>query len=457
MVTETIGWLLGLDRVAEVRSVRPTLGAEWATRGSGPFWMVLALAGLIVLVALFYRKFQTLSSRRLRWLLTVNRTTLLILLLATLAEPVLRIKIIREGLPTLFVVFDGTASMDIRDRMDADQRAAWERATGLTSTQPSDVPPRRQDFVRGWLRNSDSNVLQSIGRERECRIEYFLFDGQTTSRVRRLSHSNSDNDAQIWEHVAGQLSSNGEVTAIGSVLRDLARQPGARSLAGVVLVSDFVQNSGELPLSSSGADASSPVGALKVPIYTLGVGIERSRDVAVQLAADPKIRRGEKTELKVSLRQTGLDGQTAKLLVAARVLDGAGAGSKERVIARRTIVMDREEIEVEVPYIPARAGERELRVAVEAVDGESVVENNRIARRIQIVDDFIRLLYVAYEPTWEWRFVRSVSPRPGRGYERVSNVSRFIGSARSRSEPAFPPHSGHGSRRVFRARRDLSR
>ena len=40
-----------------------------------------------------------------------------------------------------------------------------------------------------------------------------------------------------------------------------------------------------------------------------------------------------------------------------------------------------------------------------------VDQNNRADREVNIRDDFLRLMYVEYEPTWEWRFIKEVFHR----------------------------------------------
>ena len=43
--------------------------------------------------------------------------------------------------------------------------------------------------------------------------------------------------------------------------------------------------------------------------------------------------------------------------------------------------------------------------------GESARDSHRATREMMVRDDFIRLMYVEYEPTWEWRFIKEVFHR----------------------------------------------
>ncbi len=48
---------------------------------------------------------------------------------------------------------------------------------------------------------------------------------------------------------------------------------------------------------------------------------------------------------------------------------------------------------------------------LDPLEGEVVSQNNSAGREVTIIDDFMRLLFVEYEPTWEWRFVKEVFHR----------------------------------------------
>ncbi len=414
MIARSIAWLLGLERVASVDRVRPVLGAEWATRGSGPFWLCVSVVAIVLLVGLFYLKFQNRGSRRVRLLLAVSRILLFLLLLTTLAEPVLQVTVARLERPRLFVVFDGTASMALRDQYDSQSLTKLAAATGLSvESTNNELAPTRQNYVAAWLTRTGEtdSLLAQIDRSALCQLRLFLFDGQTDSRIRELKTRDGEGGRIQWEHVADQLSTGGQVTALGSVLHDLSRQGSRGQLAGIIMISDFGQNAGEHPLGNTDPSTLSPLREAGVPIYAIGVGAPRNRDLAVRIEPEAKIRRGEKTTVIVHLQQTDLAGETVHLRLTA-LPPSSGADSEAVIgIDERDVTLESENQLLEIPFLPQIAGELELRVEASLLPGEVVTENNQSARRIQVIDDFIRLLYVAYEPTWEWRFVKEVFHR----------------------------------------------
>jgi len=418
MIIRSIGWLLGLERVASVDRMRLALGAEWATSGSGPFWLSLSVVGIAVLVAIFYLRFQNQGSHRKRVILATVRALLLVLLVFTLAEPVLRITVSRLELPQLFVVFDGTASMSMRDAYNPKELAELVQATGVhhDPTYTSQAPTR-QEYVAAWLTHSTTaglpkSLLAKIHAAGACRMRFFIFDGKTDSRVRELIVKESPDGHVDWKTIASQLSNTGEVTAIGTVLRDLNRQSNRRQLAGVVLISDFGQNSGEYPADSADQLVESPVQELGVPVYPIGVGAPRTRDLEVLIESETRIRLGEKTAVDVRLKQTGIRrGETVQVRVFARDRSGGSGSAPVTEIGVDRVTLNGANKPLQFLFAPQRAGELVLRAHASIVPGEVVTENNRAAQRVQVIDDFIRLLYVAYEPTWEWRFVKEVFHR----------------------------------------------
>ncbi len=408
-MTELIGWLLGLDQVTSIRDVRPGLSADWATRGSGPFWLFFSAVAVFVLVAIFYFRFQNRGSVLLRGCLTLLRAGALILLLLTLAEPVLRASIERLELPTLFLLVDGTASMQICDRYATDQQSRLARITGhWTTDSPQSL--QRIELIQGWLRHDGQQLFDTLQKTQPFKLRSFLFDGRTTSQLRELEPAKGGPSASQLAGVADRLTADGQVTALGSVLRDVARQSGTRNLAGVVMVSDFAQNSGESPLENSDALAPGPAVELGVPIYTIGVGAGRSKDLGVAVRMDPRMRRGETTTVHVELRQVDLDGRTARVRLHARRLESTDE-NQEIVIGEQPVELNGPGAVLGFPFTAEQAGLYELTATVEPLAGEIVVDNNRLSRRIQVIDDFVRLLYVADEPTWEWRFVKEVFHR----------------------------------------------
>lgn len=422
------GWLLGLPGVTGIEQARLTLAASWANQGTGAFWLWLGIGLLGAVAAIFYLRLQTRGSRAARLTLAACRGLLLALLLLTLAEPVLQLAIISRPRPLVYVLLDGTESMAIEDPTSAAQREALAGHVELPRGAASQSGWSRLELVRGLLRaQRPDNVLARLEDQNHYQLEAFVFDGRTTSRLRRLAEAEASRPATDWPRLAEQLTTTGQVTALGNVLADIPQQSGAGRLAAVVLISDFAHNSGPAPLGSSATG--SLVERLGVPLYTVGVGATEVIDLAADLQTDPKIRKGDETSVKVRLRQTGLTGREVLVRVTARPEasdassaaetsdasrdpdPAASADERALPVGQRQVTLEAAEQLVEFPYTPQAAGRFRFEVQAEPLAEEVVSQNNVAWREANIIDDYVRLMYVAYEPSWEWRFVKEVFHR----------------------------------------------
>lgn len=443
-----VSWLLGLENVTSIDQIDPSLAAPWASDEYGPFWVCLGSAVLIALALVFYLRFQNKGSRKVRGMLGACRGLLLALLFLTLADPVLRLGLTNVQNPLVYLVFDGTESMLIEDHWSEEQRTALESAVGSVvvgggestsnrggsdstssggddagapankeSTQGDSAKrasgklATRLDYVRALVGRADDNGwLKKLENERKVQIQPFVFDGNASSQLRRLTPA-AKGTAIDPQHVAKQLTAEGQVTALGALLDDIPQQLGSGNLAAVVIVSDFAHNSGPAPLGSS---QTSPAAKLGVPIFTVGVGATQAVDLAVDLQTDPKMKKAERTNVLVKLKQSGLEGQRVNVSLSARRLAGelGSGGESEMVIGQRQVALGAaESLTIDFPFTPEESGRFEFSASVDPLDGEIVSDNNRAVREVNIIDDYLRLMYVAYEPTWEWRFIKEVFHR----------------------------------------------
>lgn len=406
MITRIIGWLLGIDNVTAIGDFDIALSAAWAK--DRPFYMILAIVCLFVVALLFYLRFQQRGSVAVRIMLGSLRGLLLTLLLLTLAAPVLRTTFTSIQPPSLYVLIDGTESMAIADELPEAERARLSDAVELETPSSQAAPLTRVAFVQALLTKKNDNLLAKLQEEKKCRVETFVFTGNSTSQVRRIDASRNGGDTIEPAYLAEQLRTDGQVTAIGPALTNLGQQLGTGNLAGVVMISDFANNSGMAPLGNRGAIDQSPVGRLGVPIYAVGVGATEALDLSVDIQTDPKMKRAERTNVLVKLRQSGLSGRSATVRVFAQPL---GGDSAEVAIGQKTVTLESAVQHVDFPFTPTEAGRFEFVAEVQPLDGEVVDQNNRAAREVNIIDDYLRLMYAANEPDWEWRFVKEVFHR----------------------------------------------
>lgn len=398
-MTRLLGRWFNLENVDSVDHIGLTFGAPWAQQG--PAWLLFGCLVLIVASAIFYSRYQPRVRVGARAALAVARALLLCLIFLILADPVVSVRMVSHPRPLLWLLFDGTDSMGIEDELSDTERATLNKAAAVsTSNATSAGRISRQGYIQSFVNKPDENLLQQLSQK--YRIKAFIFD--RADGVQSLDAARENSDELDTIKLAKQLTTSGQVTAIGKTLEDLSLRHATGNLGGVLVFSDFDQNTGPAALG--------PAKRLGVPLFTVGIGPEAAVDVAVDLQAPLMMKKAERATVIALVRQTGLKGQSATVRVTARKLGGSVAADDTGIpIGEKTVTLDDQLLPVEFPYEPTDTGRFVFTAAIDPFPGEVVQQNNKTERETTIRDDFLRLMFVEYEPTWEWRFIKEVFHR----------------------------------------------
>ena len=192
----TLGWLLGIENATAIDRLDVSLAAPWAQDGA--FWVFLIaaalwsrLAGLLSPVAAEGPARPADGARR------VSRHP------AGAAAPHAgrsgaAAHVVNRQRPLLYVIFDGTDSMAIEDELPDAERAAIEKAVGWTPARSVSEGPATQQQTQA-LAHGLRPVAAPQGprqpadaarpQDKQVQLEAFMFDGNTTSQLRKLSLS----------------------------------------------------------------------------------------------------------------------------------------------------------------------------------------------------------------------------------------------------------------------------
>ncbi|PQO30504.1 hypothetical protein DTL21_24450 [Bremerella cremea] len=413
MFSKVLGWLFGISDVEMVDGVSMSFAAPWAT--SDPTWLIVGCLAAIGFTVWYYTRIQTGITTLPTAALASVRAIILVLLIVTLADPTIRLTAVRTLKPVLYMVFDGTESMNIRDNLTPDELAALTEAVDNESlnSQASIPELTRQRWVQEYLGKANHNLIDELESQHDIQLEYFLFDGDSTSVARRITSGTQEGPLTPGE-IAPELTTHGKVTALGELVNDLGNQS-TRRLGGLVVFSDFAHNSGIAPLGSSGPNEPTPLQRLGVPIYTIGIGAISTRDIQIEVQPPLKMKKAERSTITVRLNQSGVQGESAQVNVTARPLQGDSIGEdsglQEIVVGSQLVTFDSSIQYLEFSFIPQQSGRFLISASVDVLPGEVSEQNNESSRPVNIVDDYIRLTYIENEPTWEWRFVKEVFHR----------------------------------------------
>lgn len=379
---------IGIESSDNISAVRFDWGSTWASEYTAlVLFACLAVAGL---AAYYYFRRQPTERPRLRRIACIGRGVCLVTLVLVLAQPVLHFDVIRELRPGLLLLFDGSDSMNLEASADDKDSEAKTRL----------------DQVKSTLTASDE-TLSNLSQNYRLRA-YLSTDRGHLLEVGDFSRKPDAESPTQAETLASQLNADAKVTALGASLEEISQRHRGRLLAGVVVVSDFNENSGT-PALTACRD-------LDVPIYTVGVGASEASDLAVSLHSDLVIKKDEQRPVTVQIRQSGLDGQVVSLQLSARRLGSVSGAIEEEIpstlIGKPQIVeLDNKFVTVEIPYEPTHVGRYRLEAKIENLPGEIVTKNNTATREVVVRDEAVRLLFIEHQPTWEWRFVKEVFHR----------------------------------------------
>ncbi len=381
-----------IDRLLGLRELSwsdPSAGLGFEHALPAWLWVLIAIAALFI-AGLSYRRL--LGNRAMRFALAAVRTATILVIVLLLAGPTLVLPRETVERDWLLVMLDRSASMNVRDVMDA--------ATGEAVS--------RERSLREALREQ-AGVFSDERLGRDRRVVWLGFGGSTYPIGSPLV------DGGLGEPDA-------QATLIRTSIEQALRLPSGKPISGIVLMSDgrTPQDTGpELVrrLQQQGvAVFAVPLGAARPPL-DLAIGqadgpqrafVNDIAPVAVtidQLGGEP-INPGEVTV-------TLIDQADGKVL-DEKTLDRAPPGEPLKLNGRSGSVGTARWL-VRVEHKPS-AGQAPL--------NELVTDNNTRSVEVEVIDRPIRVLYIEGYPRWEFRYLKNLLIR-----EKSISASTYLLSA----------------------------
>jgi hypothetical protein len=312
--------------------------------GLNPIFLLLCLLSAAGLAAWTYRRTIPELAPRMKWFLGGTRFAALALILFLLFEPVWQRFDRRESSPVMAVLLD--------DSQSAGRESASEGSIN--------VAEMTRLVANGLPRNIEGAA-----------VEFFRF----SRSIEPVERSTATGDA---------LAFDGDRTNLSGSLSALQRRYQDRRLAGVILVSDGIYNTGSNPLYIA-----EQFGA---PIYTIVVGdTTEQRDVSIRrVTANEIAYSGRQTPVQVGIRSVGFAGERVTVSLSR---SGNIVASEQVILAEGSA-----EFPVDLFFEPETPGIERLRVAVSRLDGEVTHENNQTNLVMRVLESRRQLLLVAGAP-----------------------------------------------------------
>jgi hypothetical protein len=369
-------------------------GTVWSIDSAWPCppWVTLLLVALAALfVAIIYWREAARATRRYRIMLATLRMAILAILLLMIAQVTLSLK--HTGLPYAAVLLDDSLSMTIVDHYaDTPRKALAERlrGSGLRTSELS-----RWNLLRTLTAEHNAELLRGIAAGHKLRV-YFV-TGSRPSRRQDVSG--------IVEEMRS-LAAKGETTRLGAAVRAALDDLRGATPAAVVVLSDGINTDGP-----SLADAAEHARRRGVPLYFVGLGSDRPvRDLKLSdLIVDDVVFVDDVVNFECKLTAAGFAGQ--KVSVVLREKDKPA--TPENILAKTEVTAptDDRPLQLRLQYRPTKVGQFEYVVEALPLAGESLTDNNRQSRVVQVRKEKIRVLLAYAYPSFEFRYLRNMLRR----------------------------------------------
>jgi uncharacterized membrane protein len=404
--------------------------------------MLAVFAGILALTAYLYRRAWGMT-QGVRIGLAITRLLALALIVAALLEPTAVVKQTRTHKRRIPVLLDVSESMSVKDQRkrpeDIVEAAAALGMLPLSETtevsrasMALDAKQRRAiaassrlDLTRALLVKSARPIFESIGEALD--VSYHAF-AKTPHRIQ-------DGNGGTMDFLA-ELKAVEPETSIADSLQAVANTDRGAPLAGIVLLSDGIDNTS----SRRSEEMLHDLGIRGIPVYTIPIGLADPDDVSIRNIVIQEVAfSGDRVPVRVQIRSKGYEKRSARLVV---LLNGRRVSQR---MVRFEGGLQFEDISFRIDLY--KKGAAHIDISIEPFSDEVSVENNRVERSIRVVNEKINVLYIEGSPRWEFRYLRAILKRDPRinatfiasnvGPEMARNSPEHIERFPDRAEEAF--------------------
>ncbi|MEQ9409304.1 MAG: hypothetical protein RIK87_16330 [Fuerstiella sp.] len=397
-------------------------------------WSISVCLAIVLAVTLFLflRKYEArlVSPRVSRSLLTL-RILVLLVLLATLLQPVLTRAWDEDRRSRLVVGIDVSESMETADRHATPaEMLRWAQALGMLGNDrtsslidtwiaaydsgqqpdwgaedPDLADSRRRhiegvfsqlsgmsrtEFVRRLLLARPNDLLAELGRQLDVDLQVFGVHQQSIRSDQLQELLNSDR----------QELRPGGTDAVGLLAGSIGEEGGNR-IQGIVLFSD-----GRQTVPADAAAEAGRLASLGIPVYAVPIGsILSPRDLSIATVQVPQsVFLDDNAQVQVTVTSSGFVGDriTVNLQRNGNVVD------------QQTVPVAADSFEVGFEIPTDETGNHEYSVSTEVQPGELREDNNSRDFTVSVVDNKARVLLVEGDARWEFRYLKSALERDSR-------------------------------------------
>ena len=425
---------------------RALVGASTSLRWESlpPLWLVVLVIvpATFFLVRFFYRRETGRVGRRMRLAMGLLRVAAILLVLVALWGPYTETVETEPFKRHLIIAIDTSKSMGTRDDYANSQKRAAEvrRAAGY----PETVSPSRKtriEIVRDIL-GADRAYLEELART--FRLHIYTFDSATAGLFELRDNEDPKQAAERLAKAVALLRAEGEVTRIGTAIRDLVRVFNAKNepVSGILMFTDGRHTGGAPDPVEEAARAAEAAGE-GIAIYPVAIG---NPDTAVNISvtridAPEVVLAGDEVSFTVHLQARGIPPGTSTEL-RATVIDAAGREDRRLPIDSPPFLLPAagETKRVTFRHVFQDKGTFNLRIGVPPTGEEAIKSDNFRTHVLKVVKLKMRVLLVASKPSYTYRFLSEALYRA----EKTIRANVLLLSA----ESEWPQPSSRGTESI---------
>jgi len=302
------------------------------------------------------------------------------------------------------VLVDSSQSMALSDNpngAEANRKSRTDEVVAALMDMPLLAELREQHDVNVARFDQDVKPVAALPKESGP----LMVDGEDTKSGERPVAVDGDQEKSRQTQVdwPTELEPSGTETRLGDALADQLYRYRASPLAGIVVISDGVQNAGTEPSAAVAAARESGI-----PVFTIGIGsIEPRRNLGVSdLLVPARAFPGDTVNITGYIQATGYAGRFVDVELLRRTAEEP-AGSGTSIAAERIqLGADGEVLPVSFEVEPDAPGRFVYQIRVAAPPDDDNPRDNGRESEMDVVDRQTRVLLVASGPTREYRFLR---------------------------------------------------
>ncbi|MDA0838763.1 MAG: hypothetical protein O3B01_23610 [Planctomycetota bacterium] len=326
---------------------------------------------LLLLTLLLYLKIWRAFPKRRAALLIFLRTLGLVALFLSSLQPIVSHDLVVPRKGELLVLFDTSKSMSIADM------------------SPEFLPPAKE--------KTEDNQIRSRAQAAASSIKTVAWLEQLQRRFRLHLFEFGSHAAPVGLDALKAMEPRGEFTDIGASVSAAYKQVQG-DIRAIVVVTDGA-DAARRPLSAVADE-------IGLPLFTVGVGDPSpeensdSRELAIaSVEYNKRVVVNERATIRVNVYHRGFEGE-----VPVEIKFG------ETILSTQLVSLNKEEKNTWVTLfiVPSTVGLFTYHVAIPQQKGEQTVTNNTRNITIEVHSDETRVLYIAGEPNYDYKFLKQV-------------------------------------------------